>query len=391
MNTETYLADNKFLTPSFRIELEGSDTGREVIADVLEISFTDDLENIDSFEFNLHDWDSVKLLPKYSSPWDESGTPLTLYEGGPNVPVFEPGAQVSLFMGYLENGDLPLIMDGEVVSIATSFPAGGSPVCKVRALNAFLRGLQKIRVEANFSGTPKEIVDAMATQNNVTVQWPTLDSEGAAEENVEVEGTLYDEISKRAKMYGLTMSTVSGAGGSPELLLSQASEGNQELIAEFIWGRTLISFTPALSVAGQVAKVIARGSDPAQEGEAQNISAEKTWSDINLSPAAMGPAAKTNIDDVVGGVVDVVKPDNVATVEDAEQAALARLRELAKTLITGSGSAVGLPTLRAGNLVTMSGLGARFDGIYRLTQTTHSIGSSGYTTSFQVRKEVLDG
>ena len=169
MTTETFFASRNFLTPAFRIELGGSDTGREVISDVLEVSFTDDLENIDSFEFNLHDWDPIRLLPKYSSPWDESGTPLKLSEGGPDVPNFEPGAKVSLFMGYLEDGDLPLIMEGEVVSLAPTFPASGSPTCKVRALNVFLRGLQKIRVEGNYSGTAKEIVDTLCQENGVSV------------------------------------------------------------------------------------------------------------------------------------------------------------------------------------------------------------------------------
>ncbi len=72
------------------------------------------------------------------------------------------------------------------------------------------------------------------------------------------------------------------------------------------------------------------------------------------------------------------------------RAALARLREVAADLITGSGSAIGLPTIRAGKTVTMDGLGARFNGTYRLTQTTHAIGGSGYTTTFQARKEVLE-
>jgi uncharacterized protein len=79
----------------------------------------------------------------------------------------------------------------------------------------------------------------------------------------------------------------------------------------------------------------------------------------------------------------------VLTEEDAEKAALARLTELANGLITGGGTAIGLPELRAGKTVSIKGLGARFDGIYRLTQTTPTIGGSGYGTSFQVRKEVL--
>src|SRR5689334_2612226 len=116
MTVESFVKDRAFFAPAFRIKLNGQPAGREVIADVLEISFTDDLENIASFEFVLHDWDTAERRPKYSSPWDADGKLLKLSENGPPVPVFEPGASVSLFMGYTEDGDLPLIMEGEVVS-----------------------------------------------------------------------------------------------------------------------------------------------------------------------------------------------------------------------------------------------------------------------------------
>ena len=74
MNGESFFSDRAFFAPAFRIKLNGQDAGREVIADVLEISFTDDLENIDSFEFVLNDWDPVGSRPKFSSPWDESAS-----------------------------------------------------------------------------------------------------------------------------------------------------------------------------------------------------------------------------------------------------------------------------------------------------------------------------
>ena len=128
MTAENFQSGDAYLTPAFRIELDGRDAGREVISDVLEVSFTDDLGAVDNCEFVLHDWDPVALRPRYSSPWDESGQAFTLYEGGPEVPNFEPGAQVSLYLGYLENGDLPLIMEGEVVSLAPTFPRAGHPL-----------------------------------------------------------------------------------------------------------------------------------------------------------------------------------------------------------------------------------------------------------------------
>lgn len=393
MTAETFHTGKAFLTPAFRIELDGRDAGREVISDVLEVSFTDDLAAIDSFEFVLHDWDPVALRPRYSSPWDENGQPFTLHQGGPEVPNFEPGAQVSLYLGYLEDGDLPLIMRGEVVSLSPTFPASGAPTCRVRALDAFQRGLQKIRVEGNYDGTAKEIVDQICAENDVTVRWATVDEEGEAEENVEVEGILHDEIASRAEGYGLSLATIQPEDpeGDPILFLAKPAEGDSSPVAEFVWGRTLISFTPAFSAASQISAVIVRAGDPDASGSDQNIEVRKTWADVGLSPTALGPAGTADIETAVRGIEDVIKPEGVATEADAERAAIRHLNELAETLITGSGAAIGLPALRSGATVTMAGLGARFDGVYRLTQTTHAIGGSGYTTNFQTRKEVLDG
>ena len=190
MNAEGFIKDRTFFAPAFRIELNGRETGREVIADVLELSFVDDLENIDSFEFVLHDWDPAELRPRYSSPWNTDGQLLKLFPGGPDVPVFEPGASVSLFMGYTEDGELPLIMEGEVVSLTPAFPAAGAPTCRVRALDAFQRGMQKIIVTGNFSGTKKAIVDKLCQQNGITVQWSSIEDEGSPEKDLDIEGIL---------------------------------------------------------------------------------------------------------------------------------------------------------------------------------------------------------
>ena len=391
MTAETFSSGRAFLTPAFRIELDGRDTGREVISDVLEIAFTDDLNAVDSFEFLLHDWDPVALRSRYSSPWDGDGRPHTLYQGGPQIPNFEPGARVSLYLGYLEDGDLPLIMEGEVISLAPSFPASGSPTCRVRALDGFLRGLQKVRVKGNRDGTAKEVIETLCAENDVEVRFASIEDEGEAEENVEVMGTLYDEIEKRAKEYGLSLTTLPGSSSDPVLFLTKPVKGDSDPVAEFVWGRTLISFTPVVSAAGQISAVIVRGGNPDAPPDEQPIEVRRTWSDIGLSPSALGPAGAADLETAVRDIEDEINPKGVATVEDAERAADEHLTRLAESLITGSGSAIGLPTLRTGATVVMGGLGARFDGVYRLTQTTHALAGAGYTTTFQVRKEVLDG
>jgi phage protein D len=74
---------------------------------------------------------------------------------------------------------------------------------------------------------------------------------------------------------------------------------------------------------------------------------------------------------------------------EAKTLALRTLEENAKDMVKGSGSTVGLPDLRAGNVVTIDGLGKRFSGRYFITSSTHAMGDGGYTTQFECRREEL--
>ena len=85
--------DQTYYAPRFEIKLRGQRLNRAVIRDVLDVSYRDSLDKLDSFEFTLRDWDPVRQAPKYSSPFDENGQPLTLENGSP-APSFDPGAKV---------------------------------------------------------------------------------------------------------------------------------------------------------------------------------------------------------------------------------------------------------------------------------------------------------
>ena len=379
-----FYSNRSFLAPAFEIHINGQPVGRDVIADVLDVSFTDDPDGIDSFEFSLNDWDPIGLVPKYSSPWDEDGNPLRMYDGGPPVPNLEPGTAVSLYLGYQDEGELPLIMEGEIVSIATSFPSSGQPVAKVRALDAFQRGLQRIWISDNYSGTAKAIIDKMCLENGIVVEWAPLEDEGKEKERESIDGPLYDAILARVKDYELSMTTLR-TKGQAKLLLTRPSSENTEPVVEFIWGRTLVDFSPSLSTASQVAEVVAREADPDGVGAQRSVEVSRNWQDIGLPATALGPGRSSALEGAVRGMREVIKPDGMS----AESAALAHLRKLAKELITGTGSSIGLPELRSGQIVRLTGIGARFSGLWRITKTTHTLGPSGYKTNFSARKELL--
>jgi phage protein D len=55
--------------------------------------------------------------------------------------------------------------------------------------------------------------------------------------------------------------------------------------------------------------------------------------------------------------------------------------------ITGPGTCIGRPDVRAGELVRIEGLGNRFSGDYAVTSAAHTFSPSmGYRTDFQVER-----
>jgi phage protein D len=77
----------------------------------------------------------------------------------------------------------------------------------------------------------------------------------------------------------------------------------------------------------------------------------------------------------------------VADEAEAKRVAADRLRDIAHEMVTGTGSTVGLPDLRAGRRLSIDGLGVRFNGRYFVTGTTHTLDDSGYVTQFTCRRD----
>ena len=71
--------------------------------------------------------------------------------------------------------------------------------------------------------------------------------------------------------------------------------------------------------------------------------------------------------------------------------AISILLDQTKQIVTADAKVVGLPDLRAGQVVQISHLGARLDGKYLVTKTTHVIDDNGYITSFSCRREQYKG
>jgi uncharacterized protein len=128
--------------------------------------------------------------------------------------------------------------------------------------------------------------------------------------------------------------------------------------------------------------VIVRGHDP-KTRELIEARAGAGDADATLGGPEKGPQVTTG---AFGAREQVVVDQPVASQTEAAQLAKAIYSRRALEFVTGTGTAVGLPELKAGRVVRLLGLG-RFSGRYYVTRSTHSIGASGYVTSFAARSD----
>jgi hypothetical protein len=159
---------------------------------------------------------------------------------------------------------------------------------------------------------------------------------------------------------------------------------DSELVFE--WGKDLRSFSPNLSTYNMVTAVVVRGSQTARGNGKKPLVGIATGKDIrgNMGDTT-GPEIAAKIqgwgpNDPLDSQHDVVDQP------EAKEVALAQLETKALEFITGRGSIIGNPNLKARMVIELKGLGRRFSGNYYVTSVTHTIDASGYRTDFEVKR-----
>jgi phage protein D/phage baseplate assembly protein gpV len=146
------------------------------------------------------------------------------------------------------------------------------------------------------------------------------------------------------------------------------------------WGRNLSSFAPRLSHAGLAGIQVVRGYD---EDLALNIVGVVSTAALDLD-AILERLGEAGIGALAALGRRVVSTGTVKSPLDAMALARALLQDILEGMYEANGSCVGLPELRAGTFVEVSGVGNRFSGRYRLNKVTHTLDHGGYRTDFEV-------
>jgi phage protein D len=355
----------EFYVPAFEVKLNGQPAGRDVIRDILTVSYKDNLQEIDSFDITINNWDADARDFKYS-----------------DQRLFDPGKRLELSMGY--QGQLRKMLSGEITSLRAAFPAGGASTLSISGLNVLHRFRTKQESRTYLDKTDSEIALEIGGRLGITIDA----ARGSDEPRLPylLQDNQYDIVflMERAHRIGYEL-TVAESSDTLTKVTFGPSTAIRRPTYQLTYGKSLIEFQPELTTAQQVAKVTVRGWDAKNKKKI-----EKSVDRSQLTTKGLGEkGGQAAIDSAIQGKEEIIANKPVQTEAEAEKLAKEVLESIAKDMVKGNGSVVGLPDLRAGTVLMIDGLGDRFTGRYFVVSTTHSIGDNGYTTQFECRREEL--
>ena len=356
-----------FYVPAFEVKLQGRPQSQEVVRDILQVTYKDNLEELDSFEITINNWDADKLAFKYS-----------------DSDLFDPGKAVELWLGYHGRDRLRRMITGEITSLRPAFPADGPPTLAISGLNLLHRLRAKQESHSYVNMKDSEIAKQIA--GRLGLAEPRTDSGAVAKEEKHrylFQDNQYDILFlwQRARSQGYDLFVEEVQGGSR--FYFGPSTDVRKITYRLTWGRSLIQFQPTLTTANQVGEVTVVGWDAEKK---KKIEATAKRGDIPVRGVGER-GGQAVIEQSFNQRKEVIADRPVLSEQEARTLAQETLSRIAKDMVKGSGSIVGLPDLRAGTAVEIDGLGDRFSGRYFVTSTTHTLGDSGYTTQFECRRE----
>ncbi len=346
------MTGHSFYAPDFAVKVSGLTLEADVRSAVRSLTYDNNIDTADMFTLQLNNAD-MRLT---------------------DSALFDIGKSVEIHMGYA--GKLSPMMLGEITAVSPSFPESGAPNLSVTGYDKSQRMRHNSPPHKTFKYVNDSLIAAQIAVENGLI--PIVDPALTFREQIDQNGSdwaLLQELADRNHFQVFV---------NWDKLYFRFPRPQTELVV-LEWGRNLNSFKPRISSAGQTGIQEVRGYDYEL---AQTI--------VAVVPAI---ALDTDLDDIIerlgSGFVErlvglgryVVRGVKVSDHFEAVTFAKSMLQQILEGLYEGSGACIGIPELRAGELIEIRGIGKRFSGKYRLSRVTHTIDESGYRTSFEVTQK----
>src|SRR6266567_8583886 len=103
-----YSQAETFYVPRFEVYIRGKKAPDNVVQDILQVTYKDSINEIDSFTIEINNWDAEKRTFKFAPP--QKG-----FES-----IFDPGKKIEIKMGYHNN--MRRMMHGVITALEPNFP-----------------------------------------------------------------------------------------------------------------------------------------------------------------------------------------------------------------------------------------------------------------------------
>jgi uncharacterized protein len=339
---EVRLADKVNQLAESKTKFTGSDG---IVSDV---SVETTISGADRFSFTLNNL------------FDRSGNGAF---AGLNPEFFSVDKRVQISIGYR---DLTPIFVGTIQSANPTFPAGGSPTVNVSGyglLQDMMTGTHTKSWRKSEKGAdPKKVKDSEVADEIVSkdhygfTNRQITDTKLKLRQIVQEKQSDYQFLQERAKRYNFEV-----FARERTFFFREPAE-TQEPKVTLKYGESLNSVSFGRNETSQVGQVKTVSSNP--KGGKEGITGTAGRGGSNAETKTLP-----------------VRAESEAEAKQIAQAELGRIKE---ARVTGNGETIGLPEIQAGDTIQLDGLG-QFSKRYYITSTSHRIGGSGYTTTFQIR------
>jgi hypothetical protein len=381
--------DRSRFAPDFAVALDGKAIPAELRGSLMSVRCQTGYDGLDEVELTLAN-EKLRWL-------DE--------------PMFRLGTDLTLSLGYAPD-PLTQVFDGEVVARGASFPSGAMPTVTVTAHDRRykMRAGKKVRWFAipvpKVGNLP---LPDIATASIVTLEnllLPIYDPVGAALSVIlsgvdtfvavtdpdsaqkvvrkQPNESDYDFLGRIAAENGWDMAVQHDGPVGGHLLRFTSSLDHLQPNFTYGYGRSLIDFAPRVTNVGQIITVGGFVWVPAIKMTFA-VMLGFDWDRMGLTlsiypgivPLGMGPG-----DYMI---------DEPLTPTSLPRKLVSELIPKLNRRLTATGTVLGEPTMRAGDVLRIEGTGEEFGGLYRVTAVTHSVDNGGFRTKFNLRKEIWFG
>ncbi len=351
-----------FYAPTYRVKVNGQDLLADLFLQVPTAQVDTTLEGMHRFSFTVN------------STFDIQNREFAHLDD-----VFTFGNAVEVYLGYVDGGSLPLLHQGIITSVQTSFPASGLPQINVSGYDLSYPMTKGKRSRNWDNKKDSEVVALVAKDYGLNTGSTVADTQVVQPKIEQSQESDFELIKKLAQRNGFEFYTFK------QDLHFHAPTNDESQTVTLEWGKGLLSFTPEINISEQISKVEVRGWDVNSKKEL--IGVAQAGDEPGRDPGRRSGAEFVKKICKDSGELKVRMP--AFTQQEVDRRAKGLLTRRAEMFVKGSGESIGLPEILPDTNVNLLGMGKLFSKVYYVEQATHTVSTSGYRTTFKVKDTTI--